>query len=59
MPAGKWADAGDGAALDEMYRRHGQAVLRIAYHLTGTLEDAEDVVQDVWLGLLLALRPLP
>lgn len=46
--------AGDRAALDELFRRHAAPLLRIAYALVD--DDAEDVVQDVFVGLGLALR---
>jgi RNA polymerase sigma-70 factor (ECF subfamily) len=39
-----------------LYRRYGARVYRIAYRLTGRPEDAEDVLQDVFLGLPEALR---
>src|SRR2546427_7217736 len=38
-------------ALAALYRAHGAAVFRLAYRLTGTREDAEDVVHDVFVGL--------
>jgi RNA polymerase sigma-70 factor (ECF subfamily) len=47
---------GDLAALETLYARHGTALLRLAYRLTASREDAEDVVQDVFVGLRLALR---
>lgn len=42
---------GEQGALDEIYRRHAKAVLAVARRLTrdGTL--AEDVAQDVFMGL--------
>src|SRR2546422_867112 len=50
------ARRGEGAALAALYRGHGVAAFRLAYHLTGTPEDAEDVVHDVFVGLPEALR---
>ena len=50
------ARRGEGAALAALYREHGVAAYRLAYHLTGTREDAEDVVHDVFVGLPEALR---
>lgn len=50
------ARRGEGAALAALYREHGVAAFRLAYHLTGTREDAEDVVHDVFVGLPEALR---
>lgn len=46
----------DDAALDMLFARYAPALLRIAYRLSGALDDAEDVVQDVFIGLPLALR---
>lgn len=42
--------------LAEMYERYGEVLYRLAYRLTGSAEDAEDVVQDVFVGLPEALR---
>ena len=50
------ARRGDPPALAAMYRAHGAAVFRLAYRLTGTREDAEDVVHDVFVGLPDALH---
>ncbi len=44
----------DADALDELYRRHAAGLLRLAAVLVD--EDAEDVVQDVFVGLAMALR---
>jgi RNA polymerase sigma-70 factor (ECF subfamily) len=49
------SDRRDGA-LDELYARHAAALLRLAHHLLGSLDEAEDVVQDVFIGLPLAIR---
>ncbi len=38
-------------ALAEVYRRHGGAVLALAWRVTGDSGDAEDVVQEVFLRL--------
>src|SRR5688500_4919658 len=46
--------AGDRGALDELFRRHAAPLLRLAHALVD--DDAEDVVQDVFVGLALALR---
>src|SRR3954466_12505696 len=43
-------------ALTELYARHGQALMALAYRLTGSRADAEDVLHDVFLGLPEALR---
>jgi RNA polymerase sigma-70 factor (sigma-E family) len=37
--------------IGEMYRRHADAALRLAYLLTGDREVAEDVVQDAFVRL--------
>jgi RNA polymerase sigma-70 factor (ECF subfamily) len=47
--------AGDPEALAALYREHGADLYRLAYRLTGTREDAEDVVHDVFVGLPEAL----
>lgn len=47
---------GSRAALAELYRTHGDAVYTLAYRITGTREEAEDVLQDVFIGLPRALR---
>jgi len=38
-------------ALAEVYRRHGGAVLGLARRITGSQDEAEDVVQEVFLRL--------
>jgi hypothetical protein len=43
--------AGDPEALAALYSEHGAALYRLAYWLTGTREDAEDVVHEVLVGL--------
>jgi RNA polymerase sigma-70 factor (ECF subfamily) len=47
---------GDKAAIDPLYWRYAPGLLRIASHLTDSSDDAEDVVQDVFVGLERALR---
>ena len=49
------ARSGSTAALGELYARHGTAVYRLAYRLTASVPDAEDVLQDVFVGLPRAL----
>lgn len=46
---------GDPAALGMLYDAFGAGLFRLAYRLTGTREDAEDVVHDVFVGLPEAL----
>ena len=41
----------DTHAFDELVRRRGRLVFRIAYAVTGRSQDAEDVVQEVFLRL--------
>lgn len=48
--------AGELSALDPIFRRHAPRLLRLAHQLTGSGADAEDVVQDVFVGLARALR---
>ena len=47
--------SGDVAALTELYERYGNALMALAYRLTGSQADAEDVLHDVFLGLPEAL----
>jgi RNA polymerase sigma-70 factor (ECF subfamily) len=49
------ARAGHPEALEAIYVEHGDALMRLAYHLTGSATDAEDVLHDVFLGLSEAL----
>ena len=46
---------GDLEALGALYDAFGTPLYRLAYRVTGSREDAEDVVQDVFLGLPEAL----
>lgn len=41
----------DEFSLEELFRRHHRRVFRIAYRLTGDADDAEDVLQTVFLRL--------
>ena len=47
---------GDDGAFDALYERHATPLLRLALRLLGSEDEAEDVVQDVFIGLPLALR---
>lgn len=46
------ATAGDGAALDELFRRHRATAFRVAYRLLGNETDALDAVQDGFVKAL-------
>lgn len=48
--------AGDHDAVATLYRRHGTPLLRLAARLTGSQQDGEEVVQDVFVGLPLSVR---
>ncbi|HEU5175409.1 MAG TPA: sigma-70 family RNA polymerase sigma factor [Gemmatimonadaceae bacterium] len=48
--------AGDPAALAALYGAHGESVRRVAYRILGDSDEAEEVVQDVFIGLPEALR---
>lgn len=43
------AQRGNRAAFEELVRSYDHAVLRLALHLTGTEQDAQDVYQDAFL----------
>lgn len=43
------AQRGNRAAFEELVRAYDHAVLRLALHLTGTEQDAQDVYQDAFL----------
>lgn len=45
------AIAGDRAALAELVKRHYERMHRVAWRLTGSVHDAEDVVQDICCAL--------
>lgn len=47
---------GDEHALGELYRRHATTAFRAAYRVTGSVDDADDVLQDVFVGLPHAIR---
>jgi len=48
--------AGDPSALGTLYLRVGQTLATLARRLTGSREEAQDVLHDVFLGLPEALR---
>ena len=41
-----------GPDLEQIYREHQQRVLRAAYRITGSAQDAEDVLQTVFMRLV-------
>lgn len=43
------AQRGDRAAFEELVRQYDQQVLRLAYHLTGSEADAQDIYQEAFL----------
>lgn len=47
---------GDLEALDALFHRHATALLNLARRVTGSTADAEDVVQDLFVGLPMAVR---
>lgn len=46
---------GDLAALAELYESHGTRAYRLAFQITGSRSDAQDVVQDLFIALPEAL----
>lgn len=46
---------GDLAALAEVYESHGARAYRLAFQITGSRSDAQDVVQDLFIALPEAL----
>lgn len=50
------ARAGDAEALRVIYEAHGAAILGTALRLTASTQDAEDILQDLFVGLPEALR---
>ena len=43
------ARQGDHGAYEELVRRHHRRIYALVYHMTGHREDAEDLVQDVFI----------
>ena len=44
-------------AIDELERRHGGAVRRVARNILGSAEDAEECVNDAWLAVWNSIPP--
>ena len=64
MTASQWSESetvarartGEAEALAALYHRHGRRLFGLAWRLTGSRADAEDVVQDLFVGLPEALK---
>src|SRR5262245_30898973 len=41
--------SGDGGAFEELYQRHATRLYNLAYRMAGTANDAEDLLQDIFL----------
>jgi RNA polymerase sigma-70 factor, ECF subfamily len=52
----KLAAKGNEAAFLELYQRHQGPIFRFALHMSGQVETAEEIVQDVFLSLLTNMR---
>jgi RNA polymerase sigma-70 factor, ECF subfamily len=50
------AASAEPAALREIHRQHARTLHALAYRLTGCAADADDVIQDLFVGLPEALR---
>lgn len=48
--------AGEAQALGTLYERHADAIYGIAFRILGSEQEAEDVLQDVFVGLQDALK---
>ena len=44
-------------AIAELAHKHGGAVRRVAYNILGNQQDAEECVNDTWLGAWNAIPP--
>lgn len=49
------AQQGDGAAFEQLVYQYDRAVLRVAIHLTGSVEDGQDIYQEAFLRAYLKL----
>jgi RNA polymerase sigma-70 factor (ECF subfamily) len=50
------AQAGDDAAFELLIERHGRQLHGLAYYLCGDAHDADDIVQETFLGAYQALK---
>ena len=50
------AQQGDTQAFEELVRQYDRAVLRLAIHLTGSLEDGQDIYQEAFLRAYVNLK---
>lgn len=41
--------SGDGTAFEELYQQHATRLYNLAYRMAGTANDAEDLLQDIFL----------
>ena len=48
--------AGDALAFEHLVKRHYQSVYRLSYKWSGVKEDAEDIVQEVFVKLARKLK---
>jgi RNA polymerase sigma-70 factor, ECF subfamily len=49
------AQRGDAAAFEQLVHRYDRAVLRVAVHLTGSVQDGQDLYQEAFLRAYLKL----
>ncbi len=50
--------AGDRQAFDTLYETYKNTLLRMAYLVSGSMEDAEDIVQETFVKCYLHIREL-
>jgi RNA polymerase sigma-70 factor (ECF subfamily) len=50
------AKLGNRVAFAELWERHSNKALKIAYRITRNREDAEDVIQDAWTKAYVHLK---
>jgi RNA polymerase sigma-70 factor, ECF subfamily len=51
-----WVERGDRQALEAVFRRHADCALRMAARRLGNLTDAEDAVQEAFIGVMRGAR---